>query len=483
MSKNVLFIMSDQHQQRAAGCYGHDFVKTPNIDALAACGTRFSTAYSSSPVCVPARAVIATGKYIFETGYWDNCLAYEGRIRSWHHMLTENGMDVTSIGKLHYTREEDPFGFNRQINPMHIHDGVGDLRGSVKRPMAPPYRKWRGIERLGPGESTYTRYDSDITDTACDFLREKAINPDDKPWALFASLVCPHPPYSAPQEYFDMYPEAEMPKTKLIDPDAPLHPWMVKLGRCRNFNDFVNEEIRRRIMSNYFGCISYLDFNIGRILQCLDECGLRDNTIIVYTSDHGENLGTRQIWGKMNMYEEAAAIPMIVAGPEVPEAKESNTAVTLADIAPTVLEAVCLPYMIEEEKLRGRSLVELAKESDDMERPAFSEYYGPGADRAAFMIRKENFKFIYYVGYESELFDLDKDPEELTNLFNDPTYQSLAGRLEGILRGIVDPDDADERAYIAQCALIKKHGGRDRIIDRGAFQGSPVPGEKPIFVS
>lgn len=483
MAKNVLFIMSDQHQQKATGCYGHDFVKTPNIDALAARGTRFSTAYSSSPVCVPARAVIATGKYIFETGYWDNCSAYEGRVRSWHHMLTENGMDVTSIGKLHFTRKEDPFGFKRQINPMHIHDGIGDLRGSVKRPMAPAYTKWRGIERLGPGESTYTKYDRDITDTTCDLIRAKAANPDKKPWAMFASLVCPHPPYSAPQEYFDMYPAADMPKPKLIDPDAPLHPWMIELGRCRNFNDFVDEDIRRRIMSNYYGCVSYLDFNIGRLLECLDECGLRDDTIIVYTSDHGENLGTRKIWGKMNMYEEAAGIPMIVAGPSVPEAKISNTAVTLVDIAPTILEGVGLPEMIGDEGLRGQSLVELAKEPDLLGRAAFSEYYGPGAARAAFMIRKENFKFIYYAGYEPELFDLDKDPEELTNLCDNPNFKCIAEGWEETLRGIVDPDDADERAYADQCALIEKHGGRDKIIDRGAFQGSPVPGEKPIFVT
>ena len=203
---NVLFIMSDQHQQKAAGCYGHPFVKTPNMDALAARGTRFSTAYTNSPICVPARAVIATGRNVFESGYWDNVHAYDGRVKSWHHMLAENGLGVTSIGKLHFRDEQDPTGFEEQIVPLHIVNGVGDLRAAVKRPMAPPYTRWRGLDRLGPGESPYTQYDADITERTCAWIKARADRADKKPWVAFASLVCPHPPYSAPQEYYDLYP-------------------------------------------------------------------------------------------------------------------------------------------------------------------------------------------------------------------------------------------------------------------------------------
>ncbi len=483
MAKNVLFIISDQHQKKALGCYGHDFVKTPNIDKLAKRGTRFSAAYTSSPVCVPARAVIATGKYIFETGYWDNCFAYDGSIRSWHHMLSENGMEVISIGKLHFTREEDPFGLTRQIKPMHIHDGVGDLRGSVKRPMAPSYTKWRGIDRLGPGESTYTKYDADITATTCSLIREKAANPDDKPWAIFSSLVCPHPPYCSPQKFYDLYPPEMMPKPKLIDADASLHPWMQNLQRNRNFNDFVDDNTRRRIIANYYGCVSYVDFNVGKIIDCLDVSGILKDTIIVYTSDHGENLGTRQIWGKLNMYEESSAIPLLISGASIPSGNVCNTPVSLLDVAPTIVDAVGLNSIIDTEGLRGKSLLKIANEPDQIDRVVFSEYYGPGADRAAFMIRQGSYKYIHYVNYEPELFDLDADPDELNNLYRDLRYEGVVKDCDTTLRRIVDPEDADNRAYRDQSALIEKHGGREKIIDKGAFQGSPVPGEKPVFVN
>jgi len=480
---NVLFIMSDQHQQRITGCYGHDFVQTPNLDRLAARGTRFQTAYTNSPICVPSRAVLATGRYVHETGYWDNAHAYEGRLKSWHHMMQENGLSANSIGKLHFRREEDPLGLDDQINPMHILDGIGDVQGCVKRPMPPPLQRSKVAAEIGPGQSTYTKYDRDIMERTCGWLGEKGANGGGAPWALFCSFVCPHPPHIAPREFYDLYPTHSMPEPKLRSPDAPQHPWIHLQERSRNHEDFLTDETRPVLMASYFGCVSYMDYNVGRVLAALEEAGLRDKTIVLYATDHGECLGARRIWGKSNMYEEAAAIPMIVAGPGVPEGKTSVTPVTLADIAPTILDAVGLDEVAKAEQIPGRSMLGLANAADDPDRVAFSEYYAAAADHGTLMVRKGKYKYIHYVEFEPELFDLENDPEELCSLAADPAHRSVLDDYERTLRAIVNPEEIDEKAYQEQTQLVEQHGGREKVIAKGAIQGTPAPGEKADFVS
>lgn len=479
---NVLYIMSDQHQQKVAGCYGHEFIKTPNIDALAARGTRFATAYTNSAICVPARATLATGRYVHQTHYWDNSHGYEGKIKSWHHMAGERGVGVTSVGKLHFRYDEDPVGFEESIIPMNIDGGFGDVRGCVKRPMAPPLKKSKTAERIGPGESSYTKYDNDIMEKTCAWLREKGAKKNGKPWVLFTSFVCPHPPHIAPQEFYDLYDKVDIAKPKFSDPDAPLHPWIHLLQRSRNHEDFMTPESKRVLMTSYYGCVSYLDSNIGKVLACLDECGLRDDTIVIYTTDHGEALGSRRLWGKSNMYEEAAGVPMIVAGPGIPEGKVSTTPVTLVDIGPTALDAVGHGDIAKKEKLMGGSLIELANEESDPGRVAFSEYYASGGDRAAYMIRKGKYKYIHYVGYEPELFDLETDPEETASLAEDAGHAGVLKDYEGILRAMLDPEAMDEMAYRDQCALVEQCGGREKVSAKGAIQASPVPGEKAEYM-
>lgn len=478
---NVLYIMSDQHQGKASGCYGHEFVKTPNIDRLAARGTRFTTAYTNSAICVPARAAIATGQYIFKSGYWCNAHPYDGRVKSWHHMLAENGLSPTSIGKLHFRNEQDDTGFAEQIIPMHVVGGQGDIRSCIKRPMTPPMKSSETMTDIGPGDSPYIKYDRDIAASACDWLRAWASAPTEGPFVGFVSFVCPHPPYIAPPEFYDLYPVASMPTPKLSAPDAKTHPWIRKMERNRNYNDFVTEESRRIVLASYYGCISYLDHNIGTVLDCLDSCGLRDDTLVIYTSDHGDNLGTRRLFGKSNMYEEASFIPMIVAGPGIPEQKVSTTPVTLLDVAPTILDATGLADLPDAADLPGRSMVGIAQSASDPDRVAFCEYYAAAADRAAFMIRKGRYKYIHYVGYEPELFDLEDDPEELTSLAGDPQHQHVVRDYHAILCGIVDPDAADAAAYRSQTALVNANGGREALIARGKYEGTPAPGEPAVY--
>jgi choline-sulfatase len=479
---NVLYIMSDQHQQKVTGCYGHDFIKTPNIDALAARGTRFATAYTNSAICVPARATLATGRYVHETHYWDNSHGYEGRVKSWHHMAGERGVGVTSIGKLHFRADDDPVGFKESIIPMNVDGGIGDVRGCVKRPMAPPLKRSKTAERIGPGESSYTKYDNDIMEKACAWLRENGTQKNGTPWVLFTSFVCPHPPHIAPREFYDLYAKVDFPMPKMSDPDAPLHPWIHKLQRSRNHEDFMTPESKRVLMTSYYGCVSYLDSNIGKVLACLDECGLRDDTIVIYTTDHGEALGSRRLWGKSNMYEEAAAVPMIVAGPGVPEGKVSATPATLVDVGPTVLDVIGYGAVAEREKLAGKSLIGLANGGGDPDRVAFSEYYASGADRAAYMIRKGKYKYIHYVSYEPELFDLENDPEELDNVAGDAGHADVLKEYDGILRAMLDPEETDEKAFRDQSALVEKCGGREKVTAKGAIQASPVPGEKAEYM-
>ncbi len=172
--KNLLFIMSDEHNPKMMGCAGHEIVQTPNLDRLAARGTRFTSAYTNCPICVPARASFATGRYVHDIGCWDNATAYEGRPEGWGHRLREGGVRVESIGKLHYRNEADPTGFDAQHMAVHIMDGIGQVWGSVRDPLpdAPPGGGGGPLAKAGPGLSEYNRFDIKVAERARDWLAQ-----------------------------------------------------------------------------------------------------------------------------------------------------------------------------------------------------------------------------------------------------------------------------------------------------------------------
>ncbi len=466
--RNLLVIMADEHNPKMLGCAGHPLVQTPNLDALAARGTRFDRAYTNSPICVPARASFATGRYVHDIGYWDNAIAYDGRVKGWGHHLQDAGVCVESIGKLHYRLDEDPTGFDRRHLPMHIKDGVGMIHMSVRKQFPdftpPPRKKDGGLASIvfgaGRGESEYTRYDRKVAELSCEWLIDAAVR--EEPWVLFVSFVTPHYPLMAPAEFFDLYDVDAMPMPKLDHrTDFQHHPWFAGYVADQARED-ASDEQHRVAAAGYLGLCSFSDAMVGQVLQTLESVGGFGNTRVIYTSDHGDNAGARGMWGKSNHYEEASGIPLIVAGADVPTGKLCHTPVTLVDVHPSVIDATAAENP-DVGSLPGCSLFALAMDEEEPERIAFSEYHASKSPSGSFMIRKGRYKYIYYVGFAPELFDLESDPEEIHDLSDDPLYVDILRDYEAILRTMVDPEEVDRRANAAQKELIERAGGPEAV--------------------
>ena len=473
--------MSDEHNPKIMGARGHPIVQTPHLDALAARGTTFTSAYTTCPVCVPARAAFATGKYVHQVGFWDNADAYDGSVPSWHHRLRSRGHRVVSIGKLHFRGHPgDDNGFSEEIIPMNIIEGRGDLMGLVRQDLPERGLAWKIAKLAGPGETPYTAYDREIATRAEIWLREEAPRHRDKPWVLFVSFVCPHFPLVAPSEFYYRYPLERMPLPKQYAPgERPQHPYLRDYAGSFAYDRYFDEEKLRKATAAYYGLCSFLDDNVGKVLRVLDATGLRQSTRILYTSDHGDNLGARGLWGKSTMYEEVAGVPLVIEGPGIPRAK-IDTPASHVDTYPFILQCAGLDEPELCAGYPGHSLLELAR-GGRPERNVLCEYHGMGSTTGAFMIRHGAYKYVHYVAYRPQLFDLAADPEELNDLAAEPRYAGLIEECRARLHAICDPAEVDARAKKRQAELLEQHGGREAVIRRGDLGFTPPPGYPAIF--
>lgn len=480
--QNLLIIMSDEHSRKVLGCYGNDIVRTPNLDALAARGTLFTDAYTTCPICVPARAAFAVGKYVHQIGFWDNADPYDGSQQSWHHALRERGHHVTSIGKLHFRSSEDDNGFSEELLPMHVVEGKGDLIGLLRDPLAKRGHAKKLAATAGPGESTYTTYDRQIASRAQVWLREQAHRHGDKPWVLFVSFVAPHFPLTAPAEHYYTYADRDLPMPKLHHrPDERSHPYVRDYANTLDYGAYFDDDAHvRRAIASYYGLCSFLDEQIGHVLRALRDSGLEDATRVLYTSDHGDNLGARGLWGKSTMYEESAGCPLIIAGADLPAGRVCHEPVSHVDVFPFVFRAV---GEADSPDLRDRPGVALDRiaAGEHPPRNVLVEYHATGSSSGAFAIRVGRYKYVHYIAHPPELFDLEGDPEEMVNLAGDPGHAQVLRECEQALRAICDPEAVEARAKERQAELIAAHGGREAILERGDFGNTPAPGERPHF--
>ena len=470
-AKNLLIIMSDEHRRDAMGCMGHPIVQTPNLDRLARSGTVFESAYTPSPMCVPTRAAVACGDHVHNIRYWDSATPYDGARRSWMHDLSDAGIRTTSIGKLHFRSTEDDNGFDEEILPMHVVGGVGWPVGLL-RENPPDYAGASELARdVGTGESTYTAYDRAIADATEEWLQDSARK--DARWSAFVSFVSPHYPLTAPAEFLKLYDPADMPLPIAYRPtERPKHPEIQTLASFFAYDRHFDEDATRQAIAAYYALTTFLDDCVGRVLRALEESGQADDTLVLYVSDHGEMLGDHGLWTKQVMYEASAGVPMILAGPGVPERKRVKTPTSLIDIAPTALDAFGL-----EGDYAGAPLSQIAGTPDNPDRTVLSEYHDGGSSTGAFMVRWGDWKYVHYVGLPPQLFDLANDPGERCDLANEATPEAQAARAEGErrLREICDPQAVNALCFADQRRRIEALGGETACLNAAQFNHTPTP--------
>jgi len=477
---NLILIQSDNHSRRILGCYDHEIVKTPTLDKLASRGIRFANAYTASPLCVPARAAMATGRFPHQTGYWDNAIAYDARIPSWMHRIREQGHTVIGIGKFHYRSSDQDNGFSEEFLGMHLHGGRGAVRNLLRGfdselPGVDDARWDLYAKRSGPGGSHYQDYDRQITRKAIEWLREHAAA-SAKPWTVVIGYACPHPPFAAPKRLFDLYPEDRMPLPHRFRPgDRPEHPAVRHKRWIERTHDMTDERTLRRIAAAYFALVTYLDENITEVMQVAEELDLLATTRIIYTSDHGELFGAHGLLGKSSLYEASVGVPLILCGPGIPENQVTDTLVSHVDLFPTVIDAAGARMLPADAELRGRSLFDTIDRREPS-RVAFAEYHAQSSKAGQFMLRDGDLKLVYHVGMPPQLFDLSRDPDEIHDLVEEGCGGGNTRALETKLRTICDPEEVDARAKLDQRLMADYWGGRAKLQGEEIILFTPPPG-------
>jgi choline-sulfatase len=283
-------------------------------------------------------------------------------------------------------------------------------------------------------------------------------------------LVAPHFPLVCPPEFYALYPHDQLPPPKLHPDDGhPRHPWVDKQNAYMDAEAAFRDPAERcAALSAYFGLCSWLDHSVGLILSALDRAGLDGVTDVVYTSDHGDNAGARGLWGKSNLYEESAAVPLIVRGMGM-EPGVRHEPVSLLDLS----ASICAHFGTVLPGASGLPLTDPAVFAPG--RPILSQYHAAGAVTGAYMLRRGRMKLIHYVGFTPELFDLAADPEETCNLAEDPAHAGVLADLDATLRRMLDPESTDARAHADQRRLVKSLGGAEAVRQMGPRGATQPP--------
>jgi choline-sulfatase len=464
---NILLVMFDQMSAQSLPCYGHAVAKAPHLQGLAERGVVFENAYCNSPLCSPSRFAMMTGQLPSRIGAYDNAAELNAGVPTFAHYLRALGYRTCLSGKMDFTGADQLHGYEERLTTDLSPSDFG-WTPEWERPekLQPWFHDLASVVDAGPYDhSLAMAYDEEACGQAVRWLYESAGGADERPFLLTVSFMHPHDPYLARREFWDLYDDSaiDLPRVPAIA-SAARDPHSRRLWAMYDRDEYaITEERIRRARRGYYGMISYIDAQLGRILAALEALGQRDDTVIIATADHGDMLGERGLWYKMTFFERAVRVPLIICAPRLSAARRVVQGVSLVDLLPTLLSiagdggrpATAAP-------IDGVDLTPLAGGTDSGPDAVHGEYMAEGTSQPIFMIRRGNHKYVACAGDPPQLFDLASDPLELSNLAAQPAHGALAAAFaeevtrkwdsEAIRRQVID---SQRRRALIHGALLR----------------------------
>lgn len=465
---NILVIMADEHQAGVLGCYGNKLARTPNMDALAGRGIRFDACYTNSPLCVPGRLSFTSGKYISRVSAWNNHCMLPPDTPSIPRVMNAAGYDSFLCGKMHYD-STCRYGF-AEVGPNMNHNF---MTGRGKRSAFEPIEYAPGysgrFKQYGAGEGSVINHDKKVTESTVDFLSKR--KKDDKPFFLLAGYLAPHFPLIVPQKYWDNF-KGKIPMPQIPPGHLDSLPQNYKLIRAGfNVEDVPPEQVQKA-RELYYALTQWLDEEVGKVLAALGKSEVADNTVVIYTADHGEDLGEHGMWFKNCMFEQGARVPLIVSWPKRWKGGQARSqACSLVDLVQTIAD---LGGTKAPKDWNGASMCGWM---DNQKAPwrdlAITQYYAHHIASGFTMIRTGKYKYVYHAPADDkhpaqrELYDLKADPGEFKNLAGDPQQKPLIESLhEKLVKEIGEAPEKTEARCRAE--LAKGYGRPEPAAKAGA---------------
>lgn len=475
--QNILVVMADQLTALALGCYHNQEVVSPNIDKLAQRGVVFDAAYSSSPLCTPARYAFMTGQNISRCGGYDNAAYMPATMPTFAHYLRMMGYHTCLAGKMHFVGPDQLHGFEDRVTT----DVYPADFGWVPNWTQPDeridlwYHNMSSVKQAGVAAVTnQLAYDDEVGNEALKVLYDHARSKDNRPLCLVASFIHPHDPYATRQKYWDIYEDVNISLPKVPRPSIDKqdrHSRRLEKVIALDAVELSDREIidARRA---YYGNVSYIDEWVGKLLDALVDCDMDRDTTIIFTSDHGDMLGEFGLWYKMSFREWSCRIPLIITKAARFTPGRVAQSVAQVDILPTLVDIACESTGLDQpqqiDPWCGRSLLPLCDGNADGDPDtAISEYLAEGTGHPMLMIRQGKFKYIQCHSDPEQLFDLENDPNELFNLADQNEYAEKLSDLRDQAKTHWDVEEVRARVMTDQQRRSAVHAA----LRIGRFQG------------